>query len=127
MEELINRRTPEQIRFNVMECAHGHCLSECPYDGSDDCTEELLYDALALIKHLEAKVPKWISVEDRMPDTTNVYLIHIVHRYNKNDGYRSMDVRLFLNGEFEPWQGLPDIYEVTHWMPLPEPPKEENE
>ena len=71
-----------------------------------------------------AKVPKWISVKERLPDTTDVYLIHTVHRYNKNDGYRCMDVRLFFKGEFEPWQGLPDIYEVTHWMYMPEPPKE---
>lgn len=55
MTDLINGRTPEQILFNVMECAHGHCLSECPYDIYDDCTEDLLYDALTLIEHLEAK------------------------------------------------------------------------
>lgn len=55
MAELINGRTPEQIRFNVMECAHGHCLSECPYDSSDECTEDLLDDAFALIRHLEAE------------------------------------------------------------------------
>lgn len=55
MGELINGRTPEQIRFNVMECAHGHCLSECPYDSSDECTKDLLDDALTLIEHLEAK------------------------------------------------------------------------
>lgn len=55
MTDLINGRTPEQILFNVMECAHGHCLSECPYDIYDECTEDLLYDALTLIEHLEAK------------------------------------------------------------------------
>ena len=53
--EKINGRTPEKILFNIRECAYGACLSECPYDGSDDCMEELLNDALALIRHLEAE------------------------------------------------------------------------
>ena len=131
MGELINGRTPEEIK-----AAFKHCIEPVPYGCevcpyNETCLEHAPeIDAIALIERLEserdealAKVPKWISVEERMPDTTNVYLIHIVHRYNKNDEYRSMDVRLFFKGEFETWQGLPDIYEVTHWMPMPEPPE----
>lgn len=123
MGELINGRRPEQIRFNVMECAHGHCLSECPYDGSDDCTEEILYDALAMIEHLEAKVPKWISVEERLPEQNGIYLAHVVHRYCKIDSYWRVCIEYF--GIEGTWDSLADIYEVTHWMPLPEPPKED--
>ena len=54
MSDLINGRTPEKVRFNISECANGHCLSECPYDSSDHCVEELLDDALALIERLES-------------------------------------------------------------------------
>lgn len=69
---------------------------------------------------------KWISVKDRLPDTTDVYLVNAVHRYNKSDGYRSVQVRLFFeDDDVNHWLGLPDLYEITHWMPLPEPPKEE--
>ena len=66
----------------------------------------------------------WISVKERIPEATDVYLVNAVHRYNKNDGYRSPQIRLYFKDDNE-WQGLPDLYEVTHWMPLPEPPKEE--
>lgn len=63
----------------------------------------------------------WISVSERLPETTDVYLVNAVHRYNKSDGYRSIQVRFFFEDE---WQGLHDLYEITHWMPLPELPKE---
>ena len=121
MGELINGRTPEQIRFNVMECAHGNCLSECPYDIYDECTENLLDDAFALIRHLEAKVPKWISVEERLPEQNGIYLAHVVHRYCKIDSYWRVCIEYF--GIEGTWDSLADIYEVTHWMPLPEPPE----
>lgn len=136
MTDLINGRTPEEIKRWISSRVK---CETCPQDGlygceygerTEDC--QMCIDALAFIERLEAerdaalaKVPRWISVKERLPDTTDVYLIHMVHRYNKNDGYRRMDVRLFFEDEFKLWQGLPDIYEVTHWMPLPQPPKEE--
>lgn len=129
MSELINGRTPEEIKRNLSylvrceNCPQNHEYG-CDYDKqTEEC--RTVNDALVLIERLEAKVPKWISVKERLPEFTDVYLIHAVHRYNKNDGYRCMNVRMFFKGEFEQWQGLPDIYEVTHWMHLPEPPKEE--
>lgn len=124
MGELINGRTAEKIKAQLACCSKERGCHVCPDVADSNCSLKLCADALALIERLEAAVPRWISVEERLPEETNVYLIHAVHRYNKNDGYRCMDVRLFFKGEFEPWQGLPDIYEVTHWMQLPEPPKE---
>lgn len=64
MCDLINGRTPEQVRFNVMQCANGRCLSECPYDSSDECVEDLLGDAFELIKHLEAKCDPTFSAKE---------------------------------------------------------------
>ena len=60
---------------------------------------------------------RWISVEDSYPEPGSVVLCH------------------FKNGKFAvsfwgnwKWQDIYDFSEylaVTHWMPLPEPPKEE--
>lgn len=127
MRELINGRTPEKIRFNIMECAHGHCLSECPYDSSDECVEDLLDDALALIERLEserdaalAKVPRWISVEERLPEHEHEVLVY-------TDRYGGRTEFAYYVRHLEAWYQnccllIPN---VTHWMPLPEPPKEE--
>lgn len=67
---------------------------------------------------------QWISVKDRLPDNgTSVIII----RFN-NGMFFEPDIAGFLNGEFVPDTSLSDDVEfndkwITHWMPLPEPPK----
>lgn len=66
-------------------------------------------------------VPQWISVEDRLPEEKVSCIVHYIHTYCDNDGYWAIGF-CFYDGEkfqFEP------AYKVTHWMPLPEPPKAE--
>lgn len=70
-------------------------------------------DALAYIRQLESQAPKWISVEEMLPDgEENRYLIRMDHGF--------IDTAIW-DGEWELWA---DAGEVTHWMPLPKPPKE---
>lgn len=81
------------------------------------------------IKELWEKVPQWISVEDRMPDTVPC---------DAGTEY-SEAVVVWTNGKkamIAVWDGIDWICpcdflgawgeEITHWMPLPEPPKEDN-
>ena len=74
-------------------------------------------EALRMIDEQEtisAASPKWISVKDRLPESgidvlvfTDDYCAYTAHY----DGY------WWLSGE-------PTLsYNVTHWMPLPEPPE----
>lgn len=71
-----------------------------------------------------AKVPQWVSVEERLPDDGDCYLCRIdcpngkwleVCKYTENQNFAN-----FCNGE-----DATDF--VTHWMPLPKfaPPKED--
>ena len=128
MGDLINGRTPEEIKhvaeWNCYSCGGLEC-DDCSY--LDACTVEnrdrAVPDALALIEHLEserdaalAKVPKWISVKERLPRYGERVLV-------TNDGsvweaYLSISHK-WVRQEFV-WAA-----KVTHWMPLPEPPKEE--
>ena len=60
-------------------------------------------------------VQQWISVKDRLPEDDRDYLLFI----KRGD----FDVGYFRSGF---WTSYAEISpEVTHWMPLPEPPKEE--
>ena len=65
-------------------------------------------------------VQEWISVEDRLPEETVDCIVHYRHAYCDNDGYWAIGFCCY-DGEkflFDP------AYKVTHWMPMPEPPKE---
>jgi len=62
--------------------------------------------------------PKWISVEERLPEESANYLTYGVFLPL---GVKAMDLCRF-NGKG--WVTAATV-EITHWMPLPEPPKED--
>ena len=70
---------------------------------------------------LRARVQEWISVDDRLPEEKVNCIVHYKHAYCDNDDYWAIGVCLYDGEKF--WIGL--SYKVTHWMPLPEPPKGE--
>ena len=64
---------------------------------------------------------EWISVEDRLPETFGRYLVHIESISGYEPRKNCVFIEYFL-GEwiFTGWE----YNRVTHWMPLPELPKE---
>ena len=63
---------------------------------------------------------EWVSVKERLPQEKVNCIVHYKHAYCDNDDYWAIGM-CFYDGEkfqFDP------AYKVTHWMPLPEPPKE---
>ena len=82
--------------------------------------------------------PKWISVKDRLPDKDGKYLVFEKGSYANQirtlqfakDG-RKVDKYDFHRGWKNVWYrydsewGHITIDSVTHWMPLPQPPKGE--
>ena len=87
---------------------------------------------------LRARVPKWISVDERLPEKDGAYLTAIKH-FGK---HRGIDIRSFakdgetvdeyeLAGQKYVWYFYDSEYgyvptdSVTHWMLLPQPPKGE--
>ncbi len=67
-------------------------------------------------------VQEWISVKDRLPEVGE-YVICIAKR-NPFSMFMPMVARIKKNGWVNP---ITEQYisEVTHWMPLPQPPKGE--
>lgn len=61
-------KTPDEIKKGLALCIDNEaaCIG-CPYDDVETCHCDLMEDAFALIQQLEAKVPKWISVEKKLP------------------------------------------------------------
>ena len=68
--------------------------------------------------------PRWIPVAERLPETHGHYFIWVARGKGKLIGYD--DIGYFGRGKFS-WEHISQEWpeEVTHWMPIPEPPKEE--
>ena len=122
-----------------------NCPIDKPESTSDDCHKVDL-DAADAIEELVAErdqfrgqakmVPQWISVEERLPDdqcddaraARGGDYIHKVLAVSVTPNYTAMDTAYLYNGrwalgQYTSWKhfmGAP----VTHWMPLPDPPKE---
>ena len=70
------------------------------------------------------KMSEWISVKDKMPQPGR-YVACIAKR-NPFSRFMPMVARIEKNGWANP---ITEQYisEVTHWMPLPEPPEEDGQ
>lgn len=100
------------------------------HGGKGDPAEEVGLDALAMaISALEKT--KWISVKDRLPD--NKEHDWVLAQVVEDNGFmhipRVMEYRQAKNDWFEETYGWLSehngLFSVTHWMPLPDPPKGE--
>lgn len=137
-------KTHEEIKQALKLCGRG-CYYGCPYN-SFECVEEMSRDALTYIQqlenqlretakkieslsgqleHLEDAHPKWISVKEKLPNASGIFIAAI--HCSKGDW---IDIETFDHEEQEWWHEFDthkaDATEfITHWMPLPEPPKEE--
>ena len=100
----------------------------------DEVAAEVLADHL--IAH-GVTVQEWISVEDRLPEDSGCYLVVYRDKYNGSisiafDMYVKCNVGEWWESEFAcditkqfRWATRLQEQEVTHWMPLPAPPKGE--
>ena len=66
-------------------------------------------------------VQEWISVDDRLPEEKVNCIVHYKHAYCDNDDYWAIGICFYDGEKFR----IDLSYKVTHWMPLPEPPKGE--
>ena len=81
--------------------------------------EEISYSRMVeMLNEIAEKFyePKWISVDDRLPENyTSVLVV----------GGSVRSTALYQDMEFHSDFKLPESKDVTHWMPLPEPPKKD--
>lgn len=73
-------------------------------------------------KDLCRYLPKWIPVTERLPDEGKFVLVYGDLYPNKHDGSA---IAVSKRMDWNYWQGFGRDRNITHWMPLPEPPKEE--
>ena len=76
----------------------------------------------------------WISVEDKLPDEDGEYIVYAQDESSlPNEGIWYENVVVVAYYRFDEWTWYEDGNDyditdiVTHWMPLPEPPRMEEE
>ena len=117
-------------------------LKQAPFEGKalDEwwCEEKIKRIADHLISN-GITVHEWISVKDRLPEEDGTYLTALNHHFGAHQG---VSIRKFakdgetvdeyeLAGQKYVWYFYDSEYgyvptdSVTHWMPMPQPPKGE--
>lgn len=91
----------------------------------DSCdVDRIALDAAELIEELAAMAPRWIPVAERLPeDRSDVLVVAYWHeRWGVYMGWCAPE-----RAEWSVHIGIGDRNDtaVTHWMPLPEAPKED--
>lgn len=81
---------------------------------------------------VEKKVPRWRSVKDELPQPGKTVLVLAVGTFDFMGEIRyalcqQLEHRDGKKSWTEPWQYFHLDFEITHWMPLPEPPKEDKD
>ena len=66
-----------------------------------------------------APVQEWISVKEHLPQEKVDCIVHYKHAYCDNDDYWEIGICFYDGEKFK----MDLSYKVTHWMPLPKPPK----
>ena len=94
------------------------CNPTCKYYGFEDCFPERFADHL--IAH-GVTVQEWISVDDRLPEPWKQVLIYSRHDFCESAFYIGIPGKWRVTWNHE----MLDADSVTHWMPLPQPPKGE--
>lgn len=108
----------------------------------DDRRSTYYDDGMAVVPYHEAveameaysSQSKWISVEERLPEESGYYLVfRKVENTHVNDQHKAMysNERCIIfyfkernvTGWQKDWTGNPSF--VTHWLPLPSAPREE--
>ena len=124
-------KTPEEIKTGLEYCSQNvpYPCNGCPYE-RDELLENawrcnLNADALAYIQQLEAQIPKWISVEERLPNKQCEFLV--LYSFGETNVHYFSGVMYFVLYDERPHFENDGLYglHVTHWMPLPELPKKE--
>jgi hypothetical protein len=86
----------------------------CPYGRTnDDCYAIYEHDKLTTLEKKGITPLKWVPVSERLPDWKDGKVL-VFTKYGLSICERTVNGR---------WKGQHANW-ITHWMPLPEPPKE---
>lgn len=102
-----------QAVLDMLEDINNHVIDGCGYN------HKWCVKWVKGLPSIDA-IPQWIPCEESLPMVTEVVLIYVYYEFIDIGWMRS-------DGNWDTQFGVYDKRNITHWMPLPKPPKEEEE
>lgn len=115
----------------------GQCQS-CPYWKNGGCSWTDKHDTPPcdcwMWDGSRPSAPRWINVKDALPELDETVLVCAKAKYNRD--FRVCATTKLVEHEIfgmptKLWKSIHDVmsgeYEITHWMPLPELPEEDED
>lgn len=86
------------------------------FEGQNE--NELAIARIGFVEGYKQAQPKWIDVNDRLPETPEFYKKHVLVHFDLS---KSSSIAYYHEKE---WVviGMQLTGKITHWMPLPKPP-----
>ena len=106
---------------------NGWALNKTLDEAADAIERLIVFNAMwqGAAEFAKENKPKWIPVSETLPDNIDEEVLVCNEGYGK-DGTGFATVAVYNgSGWLECWERKTYLTAVTHWMPLPEPPKEE--
>lgn len=123
--------TKEEIVLALRVCGGVDSCLHCPYcniaaakfrcNKKDTDAADLIEAQAAEIEKLKAQVPRWIPVEERLPESDGDVLLIVNGKVDNVTLIDAYELGSFSKSEgwiLEMWPEWEDP-NVTHWMPLP--------
>ena len=111
----------DSYAYNLTRVKSAFACGTVGLDDFEEFDDETVKDIASYLTDNGVTVQEWISVKDRLPEEKVNCIVHYKHAYCDNDDYWAIGLCFYDGEKFR----IDLSYKVTHWMPMPQPPKGE--